>query len=190
MKSAYSAESIIVDGDQWGSRMNKRITHCMLGTLLMAWGLSTGAQAAPQAQVSEYGYYRFVEQTQREPNPAATSGYVTSGDAQLVEQTTRVPIEKGRLFGFRFRIWGVDKNVGSLPLQLVVTHPLMKKPDGSEATRYSYVLNLPLKNGAVEDQTGYRLNEDFELVEGDWQFEFRFMNKPLLVQKFTTYWSD
>jgi hypothetical protein len=167
--------------------MNKRSTYRILGVLLIAWGISLEVQAAPRAQVSEYGYYRFIDQSLREPNSDATSGYVTSGKAQLVERTTRIPIEKGRLFGFRFSIWGVDGNIGTLPLQLVVTHPLMKKPDGSESTGYSYVVNLNLKNGAVEDQTGYHLNEDFELVEGDWQFEYRFMNKPLLVQKFTTY---
>jgi hypothetical protein len=42
----------------------------------------------------------------------------------------------------------------------------------------------------VEDKAGYRINEPYEMVAGDWQFEFRFMNKPLLKQTFTTYFQE
>jgi hypothetical protein len=39
----------------------------------------------------------------------------------------------------------------------------------------------------VEDKTGYRVNEAYEMVEGDWKFEYRFMNKTLIERSFTTY---
>ncbi|HEX22141.1 MAG TPA: DUF3859 domain-containing protein, partial [Chromatiales bacterium] len=74
-----------------------------------------------------------------------------------------------------------------LPVELVVTHPKMDKPDGSSSTGYRYTLGLTLDQGVVEDQTGYRMNEKYEMVEGDWVFEYLFMNKPLMVQRFTTY---
>jgi len=112
---------------------------------------------------------------------------VQTGEARLVKQTERIPIEQGRLFGFRFRISGIDPNVGVIPLQLVVKHPPMEKPDGSTSTGYRYNVDLKLDKGQVEDKTGYRLNEPYEMVEGEWEFEYRFMNKPLLVQRFFTY---
>jgi len=66
----------------------------------------------------------------------------------------------------------------------------MKKSDGSISSGYRYNVHLKLNNGMVEDQVGYSINEDFEMVEGDWQFEFLFMNKTLLKQTFTTYLQD
>ncbi|HEC19528.1 MAG TPA: DUF3859 domain-containing protein [Gammaproteobacteria bacterium] len=156
----------------------------LLSVLLM---FASEVPAAPQASILEYGYYRFAGDTERLLRPSATSGYVTRGKAQLVKKTQRIPLQKGRLFGFRFRIEGIDRNVGVIPLQLVVKHPEMKKPDGSTSSGYRYRMDLKLTNGMVEDKTGYRLNEDFEMVEGDWSFEFLFMNKPLLKQQFTTY---
>jgi len=51
-------------------------------------------------------------------------------------------------------------------------------------------MHLKLNNGMVEDKIGYSINEDFEMVEGDWQFEFLFMNKTLLKQTFTTYFQE
>lgn len=148
------------------------------------------AQAAPKAHIIEHGYYKFTGESKRIANAPTTSGYVARGKAELVEKTKRIPLKKGRLFGFRFRIDGMQKSVGVIPLELVVVHPEMKKPDGKKSTGYRYFMDLKLKDGMVEDKTGYRINEDFEMVEGDWQFEFRFMNKTLLKQTFTTYKQD
>ena len=154
---------------------------------LMLFSLAAAVQAAPRAEILEYGYYEFTGETRRLLHPAVTSGFVQQGEARLVEQTERIPIERGRLFGFRFRISGVDRNVGLIPLELVVTHPKMEKPDGTTSTGYRYTLDLKLEQGMVEDKTGYRLNEAYEMVEGEWVFEYRFMNRPLMVQRFTTY---
>ena len=154
---------------------------------LLLWGVSLAAIAAPRAQILEYGYYHFNNQSSLVENGKVASGYVRKGQASLVKKTERIPIEKGRLFGFRFRIEGVDSNVGLIPLELVVEHPPMKKPDGTVSTGYRYPLELKLQDGAVEDKTGYSLNHDYEVVEGEWRFEYRFMNKPLMEQGFTTY---
>ena len=158
------------------------------------WLLCIGAgfaasivHAAPRAAILDYGYYEFSSDSERIANPLSTSGYVTRGEAKLVEQTRRIPIEKGRLFGFRFRIDNMNESVGLIPLVLVVKHPEIEKPDGSKSTGYRYQMDLKVAKGAVEDRTGYRLNEPYELVEGEWSFEYRFMNKTLLKQTFTTY---
>lgn len=155
--------------------------------LLVSAGL---VQAAPVATVTERGYYEFTGGSKRVARPAVSSGYVTRGKAELVKDTQRIPLKKGRLFGFRFRVTGMKKNISVLPLELVVVHPEMKKPDGSLSKGYHYNIDLKLTDGMVEDKAGYRINEDFEMVEGDWQFEFRFMNKTLIKQNFTTYFED
>ena len=163
-------------------RVSRRL---IIGVVLSL--LSAAVQAAPKAEILEYGYYEFIGEAKRLMHPAATSGFVQTGEAKLVEQTRRIPIKQGRLFGFRFRISGLNATVGQIPLELVVTHPKMEKPDGTTSTGYRYTLALKLDKGSVEDKTGYRMNENYEMVEGDWVFEYRFMNKPLMVQRFTTY---
>ena len=148
---------------------------------------SAAVLAAPKAKVLEYGYYEFTKGSERLANEIATSGYVTRGAAKLVKKTEKIPLKRGQLFGFRFKISGMDKTVGVIPVELVVTHPEMKKPDGSLSTGYRYKMDLTLNNGAVEDKTGYRVNEAYEMVEGDWLFEYRFMDKTLIKHTFTTY---
>jgi hypothetical protein len=160
-----------------------RVVWGLLGLLCLA----PLAQAAPKAKILEYGYYQFVGDSTRQANAEAITGYATKGTAKLVEQTTRIPVSKGTLFGFQFHIWGLNASVGVAPVELIVKHPLMKKPDGSVSTGYRYVMDLKLNDGEVKDKMGYRTNEDYEVVEGEWSFEFRFMNKTLLMQKFTTF---
>lgn len=144
-------------------------------------------QAAPRAVILDYGYYEFTGESERLANPGSTTGYSTRGDAKLVEKTHRIPIKRGRLFGFRFRIDNMNENVGVIPLELVVKHPEMNKPDGITSTGYRYRIDLKVSHGMVEDKTGYRMNELYELVEGEWSFEYRFMDKTLLKQTFMTY---
>jgi len=128
---------------------------------------SVSVFAGPKAKVLEYGYYEFTKGSERMANELSTSGYVTRGAAKLVKKTEKIPLKRGRLFGFRFKISGMEQNVGVIPLELVVTHPEMKKPDGSLSTGYRYKMDLSLSNGVVEDKTGYRVNEALLMVEGD-----------------------
>jgi hypothetical protein len=140
--------------------------------------------------VTEYGYYKVASEPERYRNIASTSGYVKEGgEVELVEQTQRIPLEKNRLFGFKFRISGFDDKQ-DVQLKLVVTHPEIIRPNGSKSTGYSYPILLEVKNGMIENQSGYSLDHDYELVEGDWVFEFWYYQQKLVSQTFTTYKSE
>lgn len=159
-------------------------TGLMIACLLL-WAVPV--LAAPTAEILEYGYYEFTEEAKRIEHQATTSGYVQKGKARLVEKTTRIPIEKGRLFGFRFRISGVTRTIGVLPLELVVSHPTMTKPDGTVSNGYRYPVHLDLEDGGVVDQTGYSIMQDYEMVEGEWVFQYRFLDSVFMEQRFVTY---
>ncbi len=138
------------------------------------------------AQVLEYGYYAVEAEGELYADSNAPSGRVQAGaTVKLVELTDQIPVEKGRLFGFRFRITGLD-STGTVEVREVVTHPKMNKPDGKTSTGYETKLGLNIQRGEVTDYAGYRLDNDYELVDGNWKFEFFLGDKKLLEQSFTT----
>lgn len=140
----------------------------------------------PVGTVLEHGYYQIETEGNLYPDPNAPSGRVHAGvTVKLVEQTDRIPIEKGRLFGFRFRVTGIESQ-DTVAIRQVVTHPRITKPDGTKSTGYETTLGLNVRLGEVTDYTGYRLDHDYELVEGVWKFEFWLGNKKLFEQSFTT----
>ena len=149
--------------------------------------LLVSAQAAAEitARVLEYGYYQNTKPTQRMRNDELPSGYERSGGkASLAKQTQQIPMAKGLLFGFKFEIKGFPKDQVAAKLQLKVTHPEMIRPDGSKRSGYSYPIPMHIWNGGITENTGYRFDKGFELVEGEWRFEYWLKDKMLISQTF------
>lgn len=174
------------------SRMNtientkpgRRLWACLLAGLALAL-LMQPLRAEVTGQVLEYGYYQAIKAPQRIRNEQLPSGYERAGgEVRLVRQTELIPLAKDRLFGFHFRIQGFSKDQVTAQLKLVVHHPEMTRPDGSKSTGYSYPIPLLVRDGRIDDKTGYQLNKDFEMVEGDWRFEYWLGERKLLEKSF------
>jgi len=144
------------------------------------------ANAAPGAEILEYGYYEVQGEGERYEDQGVTSGVVQAGPTvKLVQQTDVIPIEAGRLFGFRFRLKGFSGKE-DIEIREVVTHPPMTRPGQTASTGFETKLPLIVRRGELVDYAGYRLNHDYEMVEGDWRFEFWYEDKRLFEQKFKT----
>ena len=139
-----------------------------------------------KSEVTEFGYYKKITDQERLRNIAATTGYVKAGgEVELEQSTDEIPLKLNRLFGFKFRIEGFD-NKEAVQLKLVVVHPQMKRPNGSTSKGYSYPVLLEVSNGVIENQSGYSLDHAYELVEGDWTFEYWYNSEKLLSKSFKT----
>ena len=146
--------------------------------------------AAVKGEVTEFGYYKMTADPKRYRNIASTSGYVKEGgDVELVESTEHIPLTKGRLFGFKFRISGFE-NKRSVQLNLIVKHPEITRPNGSTSTGYSYPVAFDVIDGVIENESGYSIDHDYEMVEGEWSFEYWYYKQKLVTKTFTTYFDN
>ena len=156
--------------------------------IIILFGNTTVLSASQdiKGDVLEFGYYQAFDELARSKNLSSPSGYIRKGgNVQLVKQSVEIPNIQGLLFGFQFRLSGYAKTVDQAWLRLVVKHPLMIRPNGSRAEGYSYPISLRVKNGAIEDKSGYKLDKKFEMVEGEWVFQYWDKDKVLIEQKFT-----
>lgn len=137
-------------------------------------------------EITEYGYYKKLTELKRHRNLAATTGFVKEGgEVELVEQVNEIPLKLNRLFGFKFRIAGFgDKD--AVQLKLVVSHPEIKRPNGSTSRGYTYPVLLGVEDGVIDNHSGYSIDHDYEMVEGDWTFEYWYNNQKILSQSFKT----
>jgi hypothetical protein len=170
-----------------GTTMNKFVVKCSVVFLLIVFGGEV-AEAAEliKAEVTEYGYYQKKGDFKRYRNIATTTGYVKEGgDVDLVKQTHRIPLAMNRLFGFKFRVTGFnDKD--AVQLKLVVSHPKIKRANGSTSTGYTYPVLVDVKDGVIENRSGYSIDHDYEMVEGTWTFELWYYKQKLVSQTFET----
>ena len=76
----------------------------------------------------------------------------------------------------------------TVKLRRVLKHPEFKLPDGTISTGSDFMINRKLERGEVFAYDAYALNEDYEMVEGEWVFQIWFEGKMQVEQMFSTYW--
>ena len=158
----------------------------MIGLLLCV--VTTQVFAEVTAKVTEFGYYKALQEIERKRNNSTPTGYVRSGgNVELVEKTTEIPVALDRLFGFKFRLEGFDPDMRSASLILQVIHPEITRPNGSKTRGYSYPVNIDVWQGVSENHSGYKFDNDYEMVAGEWVFQYLYNNKMIVEQKFTLY---
>jgi len=156
--------------------------------LLALAGISLNVHSDPIGEILEYGYYQPTGDLQRERNYNTATGYVRTGSAvNLVKQTTDIPMALGRLFGFKFRVKGFPRDEVAVNLELVVSHPEIIRPNGTHVSGYRLPVTLDLSGGKVESQTGYEFDKEFEMVAGEWKFQYLLGDKVLLEKTFNVF---
>lgn len=144
-----------------------------------------------KAKVNQRGLYRLVRSGGLIDNPATSTGKAVSNPViQLVKSTQRIPLIKGAQMYLQYRFWYLPNRPAYVNFRRVLKHPEMTLPDGSVATGSDYIMKGKVSVNQVIAYTGYGLDEDYELVEGDWTFEIWYQDKKMIEQKFTTYWPD
>ncbi|MEN8106833.1 MAG: DUF3859 domain-containing protein [Pseudomonadota bacterium] len=142
-------------------------------------------------KVSQRGLYRLVRSGGVIDDPNTGTGKAVSKPVvQLVRSTERIPLIKGVQMYLQYRIWPLPDQPAWVDLRRVLKHPEMTLPDGSVSTGSDYMIKGRVSVNQVIAYTGYGLDEDYELVEGDWVFEIWYQDKKLIEQKFTTYRPD
>lgn len=141
--------------------------------------------------VNQRGLYRLLRSGGIVDDPNTSTGKaVASPVIQLVKSTERIPLIKGAQMYLQYRIWYLPDQPVLIKLRRVLQHPEMVLPNGSVSTGSDFSFNATVSVNQAIGYTGYGFDEEYELVEGDWNFEIWHDGQKLVEQKFTTYWPD
>jgi hypothetical protein len=144
-----------------------------------------------KGHVGRAGLYRLVRSGGVIDDPGTGTGKsVVKPVVELVRSMERIPLIKGGQMYFQYRIWPLPAQPAHVDLRRVLQHPEMTLPDGSVSTGSDYMIKEGVSSGQVIAYTGYGLDEDYELVEGDWIFQVWYQDRKMIEQKFTTYRPD
>jgi hypothetical protein len=146
----------------------------VLATLFIALVLTPHAVASVPAfdervtgHLIDYGIVRMTNQQQRYGVPGQPGRYAINSKVQFTETTDRIPLEKGIAFGIVWAISGL-KEKRSIEVLYSVKHPEITLENGKKSTRSSQKMKHPVIDGVAGSADGYVLNQDYELVPGDW----------------------
>jgi len=169
----------------------KRLTVPVLLFYFLGAGLAMAEGPAkdkpPWGKVTEYGLFLEANSGALINKADTPTGKAILGAVlEFDKRTDRVPLKTGVIFGYRYWL-KIPSGPYWAELRRVLIHPPMLLPDGSITTRSERVLRKRTIQGIVTTIDAYALNEDYELVEGDWVFQLWYGEDKLTEQRFTTY---
>lgn len=158
----------------------KHIIHVVLVSIGVAW--AGASQAAPTQAVGfkilSFGQYGVGGETR--VYAPGVGGFRENETRHLIRQTSCISAQLGTLFGIVVRHTASDASL-RVPVQMVVKHPPITKPDGTIQTSGSGRKTL-LSEGLY---LGWRFEEPYEMVPGIWTVQVHYNGKVVTEKKFT-----
>jgi len=146
---------------------------------------------ALKGKVVKAGLYKVIRSGGLvESRNTSTGKAISKPVIELVTTTDRIPLVKDAHMSMQYRIWNLPEQPAYIKLRRVLKHPVMTLPDGTQSSGSDYMINGSVSIGQVIAYTGYGLNEDYEMLEGEWTFQIWYEDKKLVEHTFTTYWPD
>jgi len=138
-------------------------------------------------RVLQYGLYTLVKGGEIVDDPKTTTGKGVSKPVITRDRTVeRIPLVRDKYMAYQYRLSNLPGK-GRVKLRRVLKHPEFKLPDGTTSTGSDFTIIKKLDRGKVFAYDAYALNEDYEMVEGEWVFQIWYKGDKLVEQKFTTY---
>jgi hypothetical protein len=142
---------------------------------------------SPYGVITNYGVLEVKVEPQKiikdKTSPSGERRKYRFKDMNFVEKTNRIPAKKRIRFGISYEIRNLG-NIKKFPYQWKITHPEMKRPDGRISTVDVYNMNLLVKNGVAAGGNAYLLKYDYEVLPGEWIFEYLYEGKVLIYKRF------
>lgn len=148
---------------------------------------TTTATAEPIGRILRLGIFTKVSGGEVVENPKTSTGKSLSNLVMtFIRETDRIPIKRNIILGYQYRLSNLPDG-GTVTLRRVLKHPPFTLPDGSVNTGSDFAITRRVERNEVFGYDIYALNEDYEMVEGDWLFQIWYQDKLLVEQHFTTY---
>ena len=170
-----------------------KFTIAILNTLLLFFAVNAYSEEA-----SEETYFRAAEGVSfayghvkrsggemiADPNSATGFRWINTKLAN-VEETNRIPLKKGHGFHVQLLLFKLPAETASIKVSM--THPEMQLPSGQLLSNSTFMIPTRVSGVVPEASLSYTLDEDYELVAGDWVVTFSHAGKELYQITFVTY---
>jgi hypothetical protein len=141
-------------------------------------------QTVPQAKIIEYGLYEKVSEGKSVKIHGTESEYIRTGEMAHIKRTRIIPAKLENYFGFEYELYALPPRK-TIKLDISLSHPSFKQPDGTISTFSSYYQKLKVSpSGEYHSAEYYGFNHKDELTPGKWVFQYHLGNVLLMEQEF------
>lgn len=143
---------------------------------------------SPSGKILQYGIYTLLRGGEIINSKKSSTGKAVSKPVITRDRITdRIALIKDKYMAYQYRLSNMpDQRL--VKLRRVLKHPPMNLPDGTITSGSDYTIKQKVERNEVFAFDSYALNEDYEMVEGEWVFQIWYRQNKLVEQRFTTYW--
>ncbi len=153
-------------------------------------GRTISETVEPSGYILRYGIFSKVSGGNPIESPETSTGKALSKLVMtFIRETDRIPIKKDALLAYQYRLSNLP-DTPTIKLRRVLKHPPFTLPDGTVNTGSDYTITRRVERNEVFAYDVYALNEDYEMVEGEWVFQIYYGDTLLVEQRFVTYWAE
>jgi hypothetical protein len=152
-----------------------------LCAVLVAALPACGACAAPTGRILHFGLCDSGSTKKDYAQPDSTAGYASRGNVIIGAETDRIPLHKGVGFGY---YWHASGLAPTAEVKYLIRHPPITRKDGKRVESFEETLQLQTVEGELETADCYFLDEDYELVPGDWTITLLVHDQVLVTKTF------
>ncbi|MFA5073564.1 MAG: DUF3859 domain-containing protein [Nitrospirota bacterium] len=141
---------------------------CLLPLLASQSG-ATVLRKPVSTSVVEYGIYEDRGQQQKFTSPGSAAGTVSRASERIrfVNQTNEIPLKKGVMFGYKWRMQGLVPGK-SFNVTYRIKHPPIVNSKGIPMDKSEGMIKVTPNRDFIEMLNAYQLTKDNELVPGTW----------------------
>lgn len=153
-----------------------------LGGFLLPAGFATEPRV-DRIEIQGAGIYTTVRAAKQEVDNLPGGGLNIIKDTQLVKAIDTIPLKLGTTFGISYTVIGEPAGA---PVELTISTIFPKEGVRDPKQKKTYYQSDYKVRKIIGKQTfkSYSLEEEWELVPGDWVFEIRLGDRVLARQKF------
>ncbi|MCW5770986.1 MAG: DUF3859 domain-containing protein [Rhodospirillaceae bacterium] len=138
------------------------------------------AQAGDRVAIVDYGIYdHVVTEIVKDPKEVAGERSLVA-NIKVREQTTTIDAQRGRMFGFQFRVNDPALIGKTLTIRKLV--PRLTNPKTGRST--TVMEDSVVAQAGVDHLNAYGFDYDWERAEGEWTFQVLHEGKVLAEKKF------
>jgi hypothetical protein len=166
------------------TRLSRPSPACVAVALAAALGGHAAAGAAPAApagRIVQAGQCDAGSTKETYAQPDATAGYASRGNVMIVRPGDTIPLHKGVGFGY---LWHATGLPSTFDLKYRIQHPPITRKDGKRVEMFEETMAQASVDGEFETADCYFLDEDYEVVPGDWTITLLVQDKVLVTRTF------
>ncbi|MDB5150331.1 MAG: hypothetical protein JWQ57_4351 [Mucilaginibacter sp.] len=167
-------------------KMIKPLSLSFIAFLLLANTHTNAQLTVHKFKITEISYGIYTSKTilKEAMAESPTGNHNYTDTSILVKKTQKIPAKSGIEFGAEYRLSGEQNDTARIEIEWIFPSEMQDPAKGTKYKSIKYPLFIPAN---MVNNSSYTLENDYEIIKGNWVLNIYYDDKILYSKKFELY---